>query len=73
MKSLKKRLEKILLLGRVHLQLNRSQCEKNQKFTLTLKIFREINLHLKLIEKKLISRNFRETILRVKFNIFHIV
>ena len=45
---------------------------KNDKFTLTIKIFREINATLSSV-KTLLSRNFWQISVRVNFHNFHII
>ena len=48
--------------------------QKNEKFTLTWKIFRGNSLQCKLVLlNSLISQNFREKLVRVNFRNFHTV
>ena len=46
---------------------------KNEKFTLTQKIFRQINYSVILLVKPLFSRNVCQKSVTVKFRFFHIV
>ena len=46
---------------------------KNEEFTLTEKLFRQINYLVTCLVKQLISRNFRQKIVKVNFRNFQTV